>query len=141
MTFLRKNKIAPYGLKCKINHKNFFQLRGSQKGARHLGKIPKKYRFFLNPPLMQWGLTMAMRIYGTLSVLVLKDHLPHRWYGPCCSLWNQLWQQTDLPVVDSHDGELFLEPLCRAADQSGHCHHGHCLHQEETKVESGFVLI
>ena len=32
-----------------------FQLRGSQKGGggiRHLGKIPKKYRFFfLNPPL------------------------------------------------------------------------------------------
>ena len=53
--FFEKNKIAPYGLKCKINHKKF-QLRGSQKGGwgrgvRHLGKIPKKYPFFWTPTL------------------------------------------------------------------------------------------
>ena len=33
-----------------------------------------------------------------------------RWNGSRCTLWNQLWQQTDLPVVDRHDGE----PFCQA---------------------------
>ena len=46
MIFFVKNKIAPQDLKCKINDKIFFWIRGSQKGgmgggARHLGKIPK----------------------------------------------------------------------------------------------------
>ena len=45
-----KTKNAPKDLKCKINDTFFFGNRGSQKGGRggvrHLGKIPKKYRFF-----------------------------------------------------------------------------------------------
>ena len=46
--FFEKNKIAPYGLKCKINHKNF-QLRGSQKGGvggPQFGKNFQKIPFF-----------------------------------------------------------------------------------------------
>ena len=51
LTFFVKTKNDPYGLKCKINPKIFFRLRGSQKGGveggvRHLGKIPKKFSFF-----------------------------------------------------------------------------------------------
>ena len=46
-----KTKNAPKGLKCKINQTFFFENTGSQKGGRggvrHLGKIPKKSRFFL----------------------------------------------------------------------------------------------
>ena len=79
--------------------------------------------------------------FSNLIVLRFSNLICHRWDGSCCSLWNQLWQQTDLPVVDGHDGELLLEPLCRTAHQSGNCHLRDCLHQEETKVESGFVLI
>ena len=42
-----KTKNAPKDLKRKINHTFFFGNRGSQKGGvRHLGKIPKKSRFF-----------------------------------------------------------------------------------------------
>ena len=45
-----KTKNAPKGLKCKINQTFFFENTGSQKGGRggvrHLGKIPKKSRFF-----------------------------------------------------------------------------------------------
>ena len=39
-----QNKIAPYGLKCKINHKKF-QLRGSQRGGR-VSSIPKTFGKF-----------------------------------------------------------------------------------------------
>ena len=86
--------------------------------------------------------------YSPSSVLLVGLHSCERWStwyqrwdGSCCSLRNQLWQQADLPVVDGHDGQLLLEPLRWAAHQSGNCHHRDCLHQEETKVESGFVLI
>ena len=52
-----KTKNAPKDLKCKTNHTFFFfGNRGSQKGGgvRHLGKIPKKSRFFLGwRPLFQ----------------------------------------------------------------------------------------
>ena len=46
--FFEKNKIAPYGLKCKINHKKIFQLRGSQKGGGSAiwEKFPKNTVFF-----------------------------------------------------------------------------------------------
>ena len=63
-----------------------------------------------------------------------------RWDGSRRSLWNQFREQTNLPVVDRHDGQLLLEPLCRAADQSVHCDDGGCLHQEETKVEPGLIV-
>ena len=45
-----KTKNAPKGLKCKTNQTFVFENTGSQKGGeggvRHLGKIPKKSRFF-----------------------------------------------------------------------------------------------
>lgn len=79
--------------------------------------------------------------FSNLIVLRFSNLICHRWDGSCCSLWNQLWEPTDLPVVDRHDGELLLEPLRRAADQSGNCHRRDCLHQEETKVESGYFVL
>ena len=59
-----KTKNDPYGLKCKINPKIFFRLRGSQKGGvRHLGKIPKKYLFFLeDPPKRSWEYAYCVRV-------------------------------------------------------------------------------
>ena len=52
--FLRKTKIAPYGLKCKINHKKF-STKGFPKGggvAVGGGGLPfgKNYRFFYCTP-------------------------------------------------------------------------------------------
>ena len=51
-----KTKNDPYGLKCKINPKIFFQLRGSQKGGWGGGsaiweKFPKNTVFFWKTPL------------------------------------------------------------------------------------------
>ena len=70
-----KTKNDPYGLKCKINPKIFFRLRGSQKGgvgggARHLGKIPKKYRFFFGRPPLAIFLRQK---FQTESELVRKN--------------------------------------------------------------------
>ena len=50
-----KTKNAPNDLKCKINHTFFFWKQGFPKGGegvRHLGKIPKKSRFFWTASLM-----------------------------------------------------------------------------------------
>ena len=51
-TFFVKTKNVPYGLKCKINTKNFFWIRGSQKGGVGGGsdvweKFPNNIVFFL----------------------------------------------------------------------------------------------
>ena len=50
--FFEKNKIAPYGLKCKINHKIFFSTKGFPKGGGWgggppFGKNSQKIPFFL----------------------------------------------------------------------------------------------
>ena len=55
LTFFVKTKNDPYGLKCKINPKIFFRLRGFQKGGgppfgKNSQKIP--FFFFEDPPYL-----------------------------------------------------------------------------------------
>ena len=81
VNILMKTKNAPKDLKCKINHTFFFletgvPKRGGGGGVRHLGKIPKKSRFF-------WGgvpkgvLRIPRRIlsskkYFNICILILE---------------------------------------------------------------------
>ena len=60
--FFEKNKIAPYGLKCKINPKNF-QLRGSQKvgGSAIWENFPKNTVFFYFTPFSLNFLTSLLK--------------------------------------------------------------------------------
>ena len=58
-----KTKNVPYGLKCKINPKKFF--KKGVGGVNHLGKIPKKYRFF-------WTAHVTLRSVGKSLVFVLQ---------------------------------------------------------------------
>ena len=59
------------------------------------------------------GITSCIRSREKNSQNCLRENKAFyiRWNGSRCTLWNQLWQQTDLPVVDRHDGE----PLCQQA--------------------------
>ena len=72
--FFEKNKIAPYGLKCKINTKNFFGIRGSQKGGgvRTFEKNSQIISFFfvesVPNPSWRWALYHFHVHPGTLPL-------------------------------------------------------------------------
>ena len=92
VNILMKTKNAPNDLKCKINH-IFFLATGIPKrgggggGVRHLGKIPKKSRFFLGsvPKLFAtFWLFLATLLQDRLTKLCkngtkFKISLAHYW--------------------------------------------------------------
>ena len=70
LTFLVTTKNDPYGLKCKINPKNFFSSKGFPKGAGGgvgppFGKNSQKIPFFLNesPPKMETKIWANMLLF------------------------------------------------------------------------------
>ena len=99
--FFEKNKIAPYGLKCKINHKKF-STKGFPKGGvvggrvRHLGKIPKKYRFF------SWFPPLILSSEASLSFLEVS-------WRKCQSIKGARWRRLNCLLTQHHLGPLTFD--------------------------------
>ena len=79
LTFFVKTKNDPYGLKCKINPKIFFRLRGSQKGGGGppFGKNSQKISFFLDctPNVRSLALSNQM-LWLKIDFWIFWAHFP-----------------------------------------------------------------